>query len=304
MVLIRQKFLSCLSMGYGSLASVLPTAPACLPAPDIPALPSTMNINLSRRLSCMLLLLAGAGLLTAAESPGALDTVEKSAGDWLKVRAETARLETEWASQKQLLDSLVQGLEERAQSLEVKRDYLRAKTAKDRDDFATLETANKAASAGLNSAEESLKEIGPRLFQLRASLPPRLSEALEMSYKSLASADLPLSERMQLTMTVLNRCLQFNRSIICEEQVLAIGGEGSRQLEVIYWGLSHGYALDRPTGKVWLGSPGPTGWQWESIPDASDRVAKLIAIYRGKVDPEFIEIPVGAKNQPAVAAQK
>ena len=67
--------------------------------------------------------------LHAAEAPS-LEAVEKSAGDWLKVRAETARLETEWVTQRQLLDSMVHGLDERAQTLETKRDYLRVKTAK------------------------------------------------------------------------------------------------------------------------------------------------------------------------------
>ena len=244
-------------------------------------------------------LLALLGTVPLCAEPSPLELVGKSAEDWLKVRAETARLETEWSSQKQLLDSLVHGLEERAQSLEVKRDYLRAKTAKDREDIAALEASNQTASVGLSAVEEELKAVSPRLLQLRASLPPRLSEALEMSYKSLAAAELTLSERMQLTMTVLNRCLQFNRSIICEDQILTLGTEGqARQMEVIYWGLSHGYALDRVAGKVWLGSPGPAGWQWEPIPEAADRVAKLIAIYRGKGEPEFIEVPVSTKKQP------
>ena len=242
-------------------------------------------------------------LLRAETTP--LETVEKSAGEWLKVRAESSRLETEWNTQRQLLDSIVHGLDERAQSLEVKRDYLRAKTAKDRDDLAKLATANQATSAGLRTVEEQLGALGPQLLQLRSALPPRLSTALELSYKSLAAPDLGLSQRMQLTMTILNRCQQFNRSIVCEEEVLQPGGEGpERQLEVIYWGLSHGYALDRPTGQVWFGSPGPERWQWEPLPDAAAQVAKLMAIYRGKAEPEFIEVPVRLKAQAVVTSQK
>ena len=234
-----------------------------------------------------------------------LDSVEKSAGEWLKVRAESSRLETEWNTQRQLLDSIVHGLDERAQSLEVKRDYLRAKTAKDRDDLAKLAAANQTTSAGLRTVEEQLIALSPKLLQLRSSLPPRLSTALELSYKSLAAPDLSLSQRMQLTMTILNRCQQFNRSIICEEEILQLGGDGAeRQLEVIYWGLSHGYALDRPKGQVWYGSPGSEHWQWEQIPDAAARVAKLMAVYRGKAEPEFIEVPIRLKAQTLVTSKK
>ncbi len=263
-----------------------------------------MNVALFRYVSRLWLLALLAGSLHGAES-ASLETVEKSAGDWLKVRAETARLETEWTTQRQLLDSMVHGLTERAQALEVKRDYLRTKTAKDRDDLAALENSNKTATAGLQSVEEQLKATSAQLLQLRRSLPPRLSDALAMSYKSLAETELTLGVRMQLTMTMLNRCQQFNRSITCEEEILKLGGDGSaRQLEVIYWGLSHGYALDRSAGKVWFGSPGPEGWQWAPVADAADHVTRLIAIYRGKSEPEFVEVPVSLTNKSVATLKK
>ena len=229
--------------------------------------------------------------------PNSLEDVEKSAGDWLKVRAETARLETEWNTQRQLLDSLVHGLEERAQSLETRRDYLQAKTAKDREDLASVEAANRAAASRMESVEEQLKGLSPRLLQLRASLPSRLSDALVLPYKTLATPDLSMSERMQVTMTLLNRCTQFNRGITSDEELLTLGGEQTPQLlEVIYWGLSHGYALDRAKGKAWFGSPGATGWQWEPLNDGVKSVGELIAINRGKGEPVFTEAPARLKS--------
>ena len=131
-----------------------------------------------------------------------------------------------------------------------------------------------------------------KLIRLRPSLPPRLSESLELPYRSLTGSELALGDRMQLTMTVLNRCLQFNRIVSQGEEVLAIAGEaGPKSLEVIYWGLSHGYALDRAAGKAWLGSPGPQGWHWETRPEAARAVAELIAVYSGKADPGFAAVP-------------
>src|ERR1700710_844980 len=91
-----------------------------------------------------------------------LEMVEKSAGDWLKVRAETGRLETEWSTQRQLLDSMAHGLTERAQTLETKRDYLKVKTAKDRDELSNLDVRNQSAAAGLQAVEEKLKATDAR----------------------------------------------------------------------------------------------------------------------------------------------
>ncbi len=264
-----------------------------------------MNAFPFRLSACALsLLLLLRALPVRAETPS-LDAVEKSAGDWLKVRAETSRLETEWSTQRQLLESIVHGGEEHATSLEAKRDFLTAKTAKDRDELAALDAANKTATTGLQSVEAQLKATDARLLQARRSLPPRLSAALELPYKSLAGSELTVGERMQLTVTILNRCLQFNRGVGCEDEVLNVGPDNeAHQLEVIYWGLSHGYALDRPAGKVWYGSPGSDGWKWEAVPDAADRVAGLMAVYHGKKDPGFVEVPVTLKNELPAVAQK
>lgn len=241
--------------------------------------------------------------------PGAerdtINVVGTATTEWVKTRLETARLETEWRTQRPLLESTVNGLAERAQTLETKRDYVLAKTASEREELARLEAASQAATAGLLAVDERAKAMSGRLLQLRRALPPRLSEALEMSYRSLAATGLSTGERMLLNMTVLNRCGQFNRSITCEKEILELGeGKNARLYEVVYWGLSHGYALDRSSGQAWLGSPGPSGWQWELRPDSAKPLARLIAIYQGQADPEFVSLPARVGHLPPARPAK
>jgi hypothetical protein len=224
--------------------------------------------------------------------PDPIETVGKAATEWVKTRAETVRLESDWGTQRELLESTVSALNDRAGRLEDERNNLQAKTAKDRSELESLQTKNRAAADGLQVVGTRLTAVGESLIQLRPSLPPRLSAALEMSYRSLAGSELGLAERMQLTMTVLNRCAQFNRIVTGGEEVLTIDGEGgAKSFEVIYWGLSHGYALDRAGGKAWCGSPGPQGWRWEACPNAARQVAELIAIYNDKTEPVFVAVP-------------
>lgn len=221
-----------------------------------------------------------------------LEEVEKSAGEWVKLRMESARLASAWQAEQGLLESTVQALEERATQIEEERDLLKAQTAKEREEMAGLKTKEVAANAELQAAEARLLALSQQLVELRPKLPPRLSDALEMSYRSLAEAELPLGERMQLCMTVLNRCAQFNRLVSYGEEVLSLEpADGPKALEVIYWGLARGYALDGAAGKVWMGSPGANGWRWEPQPDATDAVAELIAIHTDKADPDFVLVP-------------
>lgn len=246
-----------------------------------------------------------AATMGAADSTDPLGPGEKAASDWIKTRLETTRIEGEWTMDRPILEATVNGLKERAQSLQEKRDLLKSKTAKDREDFEALEAKNKAAAADLSSVETRLAALCGQLAALRPSLPPRLSEALDLSYRSLGNANLAVGERMQLAMTILNRCSLFNRTVTCGEEVLTIeGGTGERSLDVIYWGLSHGYALDGAAGKAWYGSPGPQGWQWEPAPDAARSVARMIAIYNDKADPGFVTVPARLGQPAGEAAGK
>jgi uncharacterized protein DUF3450 len=246
-----------------------------------------------------------AATMSAASDSDPLEPGEKAASEWIKVRLETTRIEAEWTADRPLLESTIGGLKERAQSLQEKRDLLRAKTAKDREDADAMEAKNKAAADDLSAVETRLQALCGQLTALRPSLPPRLSEALELSYRSLANANLPVGERMQLAMTIMNRCAVFNRMVTSGEEVLSIDGEpGAKSFNVIYWGLSHGYALDSAAGKAWYGSPGPHGWQWEPTPEAAHSVGRLIAIYNDKADPDFVAVPATVGQPMAEASNK
>jgi uncharacterized protein DUF3450 len=221
-----------------------------------------------------------------------LSTVEKAAEDWVKTRAETVRLATEWASERPLLESTVAGLRDRAVQLEQKRDEVKAKSAKERTELDGLAAKNKIAADELQLGAARLQTLTQGLLQLRAQLPPRLSDALEMSFRSLARADLGPGERMQFAITILNRCAQFDRAVSCDEEVLNLPeAGGSKSYEVIYWGLSHGYAVDRAAQKAWAGVPGPAGWQWEARPTSAASLGALISVYHDQADPSFINVP-------------
>jgi len=252
-----------------------------------------MNVTILRCFLCITISLLIPAIGYSESEP--LGTLEKVSSEWVKTRVETVRAETEWASQRELLGSMVKALEERARSLEEKRDLVKAKTAKDRSEVESMEATNSASAESLKTVEAGLKVMAEKLVQLRPQLPPRLSAALELPFRSIAESTLPPSERMQLTMTILNRCAQFNRTISSGDDVVAIDGEAKpKLLQTIYWGLSHGYAWDRTTGKTWIGSPKPNGWQWELCPQATKAVSALIATNSEKAEPEFVAVPARA----------
>lgn len=242
-------------------------------------------------------------LALSAQAAEPLDEVNRLARDWVRFRTETARLDSSWQAERALMESTIAALQERATTLEEKRDLTKAQTAREREEIDAFVAKNRTAASDLATTDARLRALTARLTALRPQLPPRLSDALALSYRSLANPDLPTSERMQLAINVLNRCAQFNRLVSAGEEVVAIEGEPTpKALEVIYWGLSHGYAIDRRSHKAWLGRPGDKGWRWAPQDDAFDNVVRLVAIARDQADPELIAVPAQVSRTLAAPA--
>jgi hypothetical protein len=242
---------------------------------------------------------AAAAVLYAGVAGGApsnpVDTLAKLSLEWVTIRAETARIETEWASQRELLSSTVTVFEDRARDAEAQRDLLKARTAKDRADLEAQEIENRRLAGELGALENHLVEVRERLTVLRPRLPPKLSQALELPLLSLADPNLPAAERMAHTMTVLNRCVQFNRTITFGEEIVAAPGATSPKLmQTVYWGLSHGYAYDKAARQSWFGAPAADGWQWTACHESESAIRELIETFDEKAEPKYVPVPARA----------
>jgi len=228
----------------------------------------------------------------ASVAADALDAADKAANEWLTLQMETARLEADWRTQRELLASILVAQTERLKSAEEKRDLALAKTARERSELQSIEKNTQDARADLKLVGARLEAATARVLTLRPNLPPHLSDALEMSYRSLASKDAVATERMQIVVNVLNRCAQFNRLVTVADDVLSLAGEPpAKSYEVIYWGLSRAFAIDHREHKAWLGTPGERGWEWTRQPEAFAATEKALAIARGTADPEFVSLP-------------
>jgi hypothetical protein len=233
-------------------------------------------------------------LLAPARGASPLDDVQTTVTEWVRVRAETARIEDDWTWQQMLMQSTLEALKERTQQLEAQRNELEARTAEERRDTADLMERRQALKDAQAQAENHLQLLGDRLARMRAWLPPRLSVALELPYRSLAKPNADASERMRYAMVILDRCVRFNRTVSVDEEMITAANGEKRLMEVVYWGLSHGYALDRSGNEAYLGAPTESAWAWTTLPGMAPQVARLINASLDKTEPEFVVLPAQA----------
>jgi hypothetical protein len=158
-----------------------------------------------------------------------------------------------------------------------------------------MDIQNQRLADQLSRLETHLKTTDERLASLRTQLPPKLSQALELPLLSLADPSLTPGERIAHTMTVVNRCTQFNRTITFGEEIVTAPGEGKpKLLQTVYWGLSHGYAYDKIGRKAWIGSRGPEGWKWRPFAESEQSIREMIATFDDKAEPKFVAVPATA----------
>ena len=233
--------------------------------------------------------------MSVAATP--LDDVQAAAATWAQLRAETTRLTNDWLTEREVLNASVRALETRARQLENERDTLEASTTRERREIAELTARNTAIAAQLDSADASVDRVARRLQELRPSLPPRLSSALDLPFLSVNDPAISPTERMQHMSTILNRTQQFNQSIVLAEEILSPtpGGE-PRLLQVLYWGLAQACALDVAGNETYIGRPVNGTWTWTAAPGLADAVSDMIAIYRDQATPRFHAVPAAINN--------
>ncbi len=225
-----------------------------------------------------------------ADTP--LNDVQTAASTWARLRAETSRLEKDWAAEKAVLDASISGLNLQAEQLAAERDVLTARTASAREEIATKTAANLATAADIEAAGARIGKLAAQLVALRPALPPRLSAALELPYRSVAAPDLAVAERFRHAMTILNRCNQFNQSFVLAEEILPVApGTEPRLLEIVYWGLAQAAALDRAHDQAFVGRPVDGVWTWQEQDGLAGDVAELLDVYQDKAPPAFVTLP-------------
>lgn len=273
--------------------------PSCAAAPSVPRPMSYRPVHRLWRPSVVGVWFFSA-LPLRAPAADTIENVQRAATEWSKLRVETVRLETEWKWQRDSLQASLDALKERIKTLEQNRDELAASIAADETKSGNLAQTTAASREAMATIEQRLQKITAQLVAIRPLLPPRLSLGLELPFRSIQDAKPGPAERMQHVMTIINRCALFNKSVTCGEEALNLdGGPSPRLLGVVYWGLSHAYALDRNGNKAYFGHPGKTGWIWEPEPEIAEAVAHLLAINAEKADPAFVEVPAQIKASPA-----
>ncbi len=221
----------------------------------------------------------------------ALEKLQALSVEWVRLRSQTIREEETWRGEQRLLNGTVASLQLQVEALTHRSKAAASRRAENRQQLADLRQGQAALASELCDLDQAMQRLTKQISAFRPQLPPRLSDALELPFRSLGDPQVPLAERTQYIVSILTRCLQFDRKVTYAEEKITVPGGEVRLLQVLYWGLSHAYALDATNHRAYFGQPGDGAWNWTALTAGADAVEQLIAVRKERADPTFVMVP-------------
>jgi hypothetical protein len=237
----------------------------------------------------------------ATEADKTRETMEKiekareTLDKWVKTRRLISEEQRDWVMGKEMLLSRLEVVKKEIGGLEDKIRGSQASLSKSNDAHADLVVEVdqlKAVSAQLTKTVVGMESEIHRLYKL---LPPPIQEKLMPLYKRMpedqAKTQVPLTERFQNVIGILNEVSKANNEISVNFEVHDLADGKPAEVKVVYVGLAQAYYLSA-SGEAGVGHPTPDGWKWESSKGIARDVLMTLEILQGKQKAEFVPLPV------------
>jgi septal ring factor EnvC (AmiA/AmiB activator) len=214
---------------------------------------------------------------------------------WVETRQITSKEKTDWRTEKSILGDTVTLLNNELERLNKSLEDLEASATAADEDRSELagekETLTKASTVVVNN-------IGALETQLKViikSLPEPLINKIKPLIRRLpedpADTKLSLGERLQNIVGILSQADKFNTTLTQTSESREIEGGKIVEVRTLYWGLAMAYYVDASGQYAGIGYPGADGWEWPRIEDKGAEIKRLIDVYEGTEDIQFVEVP-------------
>ncbi len=248
--------------------------------------------------NCRLFVFMGlllSGTLSFAQEIPELTTLEDLVGQWVGLRSLIAAEQQDWHRQDQQWQREIALLQEEERRLDDKiaqaTQSEAAKESRTSDQLsqkANLEAALSALSDVIDRASAELTELLPSIPESLQSLDfVRLLNALNSSHGERS----PARQFQQLVSAITEIELIQNQTHTTRE-LLDFGSDMRREMDVVYIGLSQGYAVSPDNAIAATGTPSHGGWQWNVNPEIATDVRKLVRIQNKEQPPELVTVPI------------
>ncbi|MEM9157750.1 MAG: DUF3450 family protein [Verrucomicrobiota bacterium] len=241
----------------------------------------------------MLPLLIIAAISTIRAQDDQITRIEQDTDRWIEIQSNIASEKNNWKTDKELLEGSIKVLATRKSALEQMLDSNKTASGvftSNYEKVANSITENEEAIAHL---EQKLPAIEERLRTLASRLPRPIRSEVQAQLDKLPKPGDEIrataTTRVQSLIATITAIDQFNNSLTLSHELRPDGNGGEIDVEILYWGLSAGYAATSKRDKAWVLTPAENGWDWSPSTEV-EQISGLIALYEQSENPRLVSV--------------
>jgi len=225
---------------------------------------------------------------------------------------ETRKIIEEWVDAEKLISEEASGwktnkavLKDLAVALRAEIEQLDANLARSAEEAVGASRQRTALNERKLAAEKAAEELKSGLVQIERELllsldafPTPMMNRLSAYKEKLTNADkrnaLPLRDRLETCVAILQAAHLFHESVNLERQEFSLDDGQSREFHVLYFGMSIAYFVNESGTVAGYGTPSLRGWLWKQKDELSEEIRRGVSIRNKRALPAFLRLPIPA----------
>ncbi|MBL6920369.1 MAG: DUF3450 family protein [Puniceicoccaceae bacterium] len=247
-------------------------------------------------------ILLGIGLasaLTVSHAQDTIGTTRDTLDQWVETQQIISKEKSDWKLEKSILQDTQNLLNRELERLTAALEELDASaTAADEErttlaaEKETLATASAVVEAQIGALETQVKAI---VKTFPEPLVDKIQPLIRRIPKDPKNTKSTLGERVQNIVGILSQADKFNGTITQTSESREVGDGRVVEVRTIYWGLGGAFFVDAAGEYAGVGIPSENGWEWPEVEGSGPKIKRLLDVYEGSEDIQFVEVPVRIK---------
>lgn len=244
-------------------------------------------------------LLAATLLTTATTLPAEIAATKDTLQRWVETRQIISKEKADWQVEQSIFSDTVTLLQSELDRLNKELEEMEASASAADEERAKLNEEKEKLTAASSVVEAHIGDLEPQVKTVIKTLPEPLVEKIKPLIRRLPEdsddTTLSLGERVQNIVGILSQTDKFNTSITQTSESREISEGKTVEVRTLYWGLATAYYVDATGQYAGIGYPTSDGWEWPRIDDAGESIKRLIDVYEGSEEIQFITVPARIK---------
>jgi hypothetical protein len=214
---------------------------------------------------------------------------------WVETRQIISEEKADWQTEQSILSDTVTLLSNEVERLAKALEDLEASATAADEDRSQLTAEKEVLGEAAAVVESNIAGLETQLKRILPALPAPLVDKIKPLIRRLpddsSDTELSLGERVQNIVGILSQADKFNTTLTATSESREIEGGKVVEVRTLYWGLATAYYVDASGEYAGIGHPGPDGWEWPQLEDKGAEINRLLDIYEGSGEIQFVEVP-------------